>query len=199
MDVDWHGFETEFTAELQGFARGILARAERTYAVAVYLFYAETCGRIMLPVFAAATEEWFDKHLAADREQAPGSPGPSAEMRWNPADWPHQHYDIDWARHGAYWAWSKALTDAASGPGVWESDPDLSGDDEARWQAVHDRYLDVVTRACRSTAAVLRREPAAREDLVVVALDDDAELVPRTLTDTEIRRHLPHLHHAQDT
>ncbi|MBB4930539.1 hypothetical protein F4561_001359 [Lipingzhangella halophila] len=191
MDVDWGRFEAELTAELERFARTRVARGGHTYAVAVYLFYAETRGRIMLPSFAAATEEWFEERLAAHRSQREFPPGPWEDLRWNPADWPHQHFDADWGDQDAFWAWSKTLTEAASGEGAW--DENLMEGDEARWEAVHERYIDVVVRACRTVAATLRRERVAPENLVVVALDDEEELVPRTLTDAEIRQYLPHL------
>ncbi|ADH67201.1 DUF4303 domain-containing protein [Nocardiopsis dassonvillei] len=194
MDMDWDGFEADLTTELEGFARSCLARGGRVYAVAVYLFYAETCGRIMLPVFAAATEEWFEEHLAADRRQREHPPSPERDLRWDPADWPHQHFDADWSDPGAFWTWSRALTEAASGDGAWDGGPEEGEEcDEEHWERVHDRYTDVVARACRGVAATLRRERTAPDGLVVVALDEGEELVPRTLTAPEIRRHFPHL------
>ncbi len=191
MDFDWDGFAADFTAELEGFARSCVARGGRAYAVAVYLFYAETCGRIMLPVFAAATEEWFEEHLAVNRRQRDLPASPERDLRWNPADWPHQHFDADWSDPGAFWSWSRALTEAASGDGAWDGGSEE--EDEERWEQVHDRYADAVAGACRDVAATLRRERTAPEGLVVVALDEEEELVPRTLTAPEVRRHFPHL------
>jgi hypothetical protein len=180
MAFDWDGLEADFTAEMEGFARACLARGERLYAVAAWLFYAETGGVIDLPIFAAASEEWFAGYLAQARTQHELSSTLWEDLRWNPADWPFQHEDIHWSDPQTWRAWSGALTAEAAG-------------DEAHWDAVHERFLELVTRACRAVAERLRAERAVPEGFVVVAMDEAEELVPRSLDPAELEHHFPHL------
>ena len=92
---------------------------------------------------------------------------PDAELRWSPADWPWQQNPTDVDHE-----WSRRLTSAAT---------------EGDWDAVHERYLSTVVAACRSA----RRELG--EDVVVVAMDEEWELIPRCLTAEEVERHFPEL------
>lgn len=92
-------------------------------------------------------------------------------VRWSPADW---EWQLDPGEAGEEWA--RRLTAAAT-----------AGD----WDAVYERYLSTVVTAC--TAA--RRELADEvgEDFIVVAMDEAWELIPRSLTADQLRRHFPEL------
>lgn len=170
--MDWAAFEAEFTAELMAFADDALATAraagEQVYAVAPHLFYAESESIISLPPFAAATEEWLARQPAGERDA----------LRWSPADWPR---DADtWRRPGRQREWERALERAAAG-------------DAEHWEAVHERYAQVVIAVCRSVALRLSGQGPAGGEILVPALDQDQELLPRTLTPEQARRYFPEL------
>lgn len=92
---------------------------------------------------------------------------PEPELRWSPADW---EWQLDPGE--AEDEWSRRLSAAAA-----EGDRD----------AVHERYLSTVVAACRAAGRELG------EDIVVVAMDEAWELIPRCLTAAQLRRHFPEL------
>lgn len=96
---------------------------------------------------------------------------PEPELRWSPADW---EWQLD--PGAAEDEWSRRLTAAAT-----------SGD----WDAVHERYLSTVVAACRAAGRELGG------DIVVVAMDEAWELIPRCLTTAQLQRHFPELAEAQ--
>ena len=92
-------------------------------------------------------------------------------VRWSPADW---EWQLDPAE--AELEWARRLTAAAT---------------EGDWDAVHERYLSTVAAAC--TAARQELAPEVGEDFVVVAMDEAWELIPRSVTADQLRRHFPEL------
>ncbi len=172
---DWAGLESAFITELESFARACLADAPRgdVYAVAAYLFYAEAGGQIFHPVFAAASKAWLGT-LADESERA--------TLRWSPADWPWQRFEAK-SDPDAWRRWGEALThEALTNP--------------AGWDAVDDRFTDLVVRACRTLAAHLAHEDDVAP--LVVALDPELELARRTLTDEQFQRLLENLGQLAD-
>ncbi|MGW9377348.1 hypothetical protein ACWHAO_04710 [Streptomyces albidoflavus] len=61
------------------------------------------------------------------------------------------------------------------------------------WEPVHARYLRTVVKACRAARRELLAEGTAGRLFLVVAMDEAWELVPRTLTPAQVRRHFPEL------
>ena len=101
------------------------------------------------------------------------SVGADRDLRWSPADWPWQRDPGDVEDE-----WAERLTTAA-----------VDGD----WDAVHNRYLATVVTACAAARHDLMRDGVVDEDFLVVAMDEAWELVPRALTDEQLRRHFPEL------
>lgn len=92
---------------------------------------------------------------------------PDPELRWSPADW---EWQLDPGETGD--EWSRRLTTAAT---------------EGDFDAVHERYLSTVVDACTAAGRELG------DDIVVVAMDEAWELVPRCLTTAQLRQHFPEL------
>ena len=96
---------------------------------------------------------------------------PDPELRWSPADW---EWQLDPGE--AEEEWSRRLTAAAT---------------EGDFDAVHERYLSTVVAACRAAGRELGG------DIVVVAMDEAWELIPRCLTAAQLRQHFPELAEEQ--
>jgi hypothetical protein len=92
---------------------------------------------------------------------------PEPELRWSPADW---EWQLDPGETGE--EWSRRLTAAAT---------------EGDFDAVHERYLSTVVAACKAAGRELG------DDIVVVAMDEAWELIPRCLTEAQLRQHFPEL------
>jgi hypothetical protein len=96
---------------------------------------------------------------------------PEPELRWSPADW---EWQLDPGETED--EWSRRLTAAAT---------------EGDFDAVHERYLSTVVDACKAAGRELG------DDIVVVAMDEAWELIPRCLTAAQLRQHFPELAEEQ--
>ncbi|MFF9731116.1 DUF4303 domain-containing protein [Streptomyces albidoflavus] len=170
MSFDWAGREQAVQDQLTSFVRRMRAEHpdDRLYAAAVHAFHAETGSVIAWPLVGVAGERAVAS-AAGDR----CTPG---ELRWSPADWPWQ-LDPGPAED----AWAARLEEAATADGG------------RRWEPVHARYLRTVVKACRAARRELLAEGTAGREFLVVAMDEARELVPRTLTPAQVRRHFPEL------
>lgn len=156
-----------------------LGRGERLYAIAFWLFYAET-GAVISPPMVGLGEEttW---------QEAWGSEGRDAGFafyRWNPADW---KYDIiELPRADAIDAAYTALATEACGMDPEEARrADKDPARYARWQPYFERSIDAViavsrelTRRARARTGVFAALPLT-DDFVAVVCDpswgDDGE------------------------
>ncbi|RKS04624.1 uncharacterized protein DUF4303 [Nocardiopsis sp. Huas11] len=177
MEFDWQGLEEVLGRQVVGLVRRVREEhpRDRLYGAAVHEFYAEQGGMIGWTMVGVASEEWLAEAVAGD-----GACG-AAELRWSPADWPWQH---DPGR--AEDEWARRLQAHATADG------------ERHWDEVHDRYLRTVVAACRSARHRLVTEGVVDADFVVVAMDEDWELVPLSLTRAEVGRHFPDLVAEED-
>jgi hypothetical protein len=172
--VDWASVEAAVRDQIVAFVR--LMRVEhpddRIYGAAVHEFYAEAGGVIAWPSIGVASEESLASvatdHLAADA------------LRWSPADWPWQ---LD--------------------PGEAEDrlaervEAAATADDGERWHAVHHRFERTVAKACKAARRTLIDEEVVGREFVAVAMDEAWELIPLSLTKTQVRRHFPELDEEQ--
>ncbi|MGW3453828.1 DUF4303 domain-containing protein [Streptomyces albidoflavus] len=170
MSFDWAGLEQAVQDQLTGFVRRMRAEHpdDRLYAAAVHAFHAETGSVIAWPLVGVAGERAVAS--AAGDRCTPGG------LRWSPADWPWQ-LDPGPAED----AWAARLEEAATADGG------------RRWEPVHARYLRTVVKACRAARRELLAEGTVGREFLVVAMDEARELVPRTLTPAQVRRHFPEL------
>ncbi|MFG1782496.1 DUF4303 domain-containing protein [Rhodococcus oryzae] len=172
--MDWASMEAAVRDQIVAFVR--LMRVEhpddRIYGAAVHEFYAEAGGVIAWPVIGVASEESLAS-VATDHHDADA-------LRWSPADWPWQ---LD--------------------PGEAEDrlaervEAAATADDGERWHAVHDRFERTVAKACKAARRTLIDEGVVGREFVAVAMDEAWELIPLSLTKTQIRRHFPELDEEQ--
>ncbi|MET9657536.1 DUF4303 domain-containing protein [Streptomyces sp. NPDC006510] len=170
MHFDWAGLEAAIRGQVVGFVHRMRVEHpdERVYGAAVHEFYAESGGTIAWTLVGVASEEW----LAV----AATDPLDTQALRWSPADWPWQ---LDPGAAEEEWA---GRLEAAATAG-----------DGRHWDTVHQRYLHTAARACTAAREQLVADGIVDEDFVVVAMDEAWELVPLSLTRTQVAQHFPEL------
>ncbi|SDD21024.1 protein of unknown function [Rhodococcus tukisamuensis] len=141
---------------------------DRIYGAAVHEFYAEAGGMIAWPMIGVVSEESLAS-AATDRHDADA-------LRWSPADWPWQLDPGD-----AEDRLAERIEAAAT------------ADDGERWHAVHHRFERTVAKACKAARRTLIDEKIVGREFVAVAMDEAWELIPLSLTRTQVRRHFPEL------
>lgn len=174
MTLDWAGLETAVSDQLVGLVRQVrLARpTDRVYGAAVHELYAEQGGVIAWPLVGVGTEDALDALVATSlAEEGPGRAQSRDDLRWDTAAWTDQ-LDPGPAEHG--WA---AQVEAAAVAGEWEE--------------VHDRFRLALVRGCRRARAGMLAEGLVDDEVVVVAMDEEWELVPLSLSAEQVRRHFP--------
>lgn len=169
--VDWKALDPYVLALLLETVRGHLAAhpADHVYGAAFHNFYAETGGVIAWPQLAIGTEQ--DLRTITD-----GSGLSADDLRWSPADWTAQvdptEADDGWAARIEAYARSR---------------------DDARWERTYERFLRAFPKAARRARGALVADGAVPKDFVAVAMDEEWDLVPRSLTAAQLRRHFPEL------
>ena len=173
-----------------------LPAGERLYALAFWLFYAETGSVIHAPVVGVAGEDaWAQTRAGEARDAGFGS------LRWNPADWRYSMLTLP-AQAAIDQAYVQLATAACGG-----IDPEAARrlpDDDARdaaWDAVFERGIASViavchelTRRAHARAGVFAALPLT-DDFVAVVCDpawgDDGERWLRAcIDDAQLRARL---------
>jgi hypothetical protein len=165
MSFDFDALERLWLTSIEEALTSIRLRpGERLYAIAFWLFYAETGAVIYQPVVGLGEEtSWQEESGNEGRDAGFGS------GRWNPADWKYSALTLPGA--DAITAAYTALGTAACGMDAEEAR--RAGKDparDARWEPYFERSIDAVAAVCRE---LTRR---ARERMGVFAalpLTDD--------------------------
>jgi hypothetical protein len=150
-----------------------LGRGERLYAIAFWLFYAETGAIISPPLVGLGVEtarrEARVQTAWQDAPRTEGRDAGFASRRWSPADW---EYDIlELPRADAIEAAYTALATEACGMGPEEA---RQADDDparnARWEPYFERSIDAVIAVSRE---LTRRARARTGVFAALPLTDD--------------------------
>ncbi|MDO5067186.1 MAG: DUF4303 domain-containing protein [Propionibacteriaceae bacterium] len=147
---------------------------EHIYAGMFFLFYGDG-GRLHWPCVAVGTKE----SLASLQEQyqARGSDGDPTTLRFSAADLPHMAEPTENEAQLA----AQASDEAAA-----------LGSEDA-WDEYYDRFVAVFPEAARAARRRAVAEGLIDEDCVVLALDEEMELLTASLTGEELARHFPEL------
>ncbi|MCM3658854.1 DUF4303 domain-containing protein [Agromyces mediolanus] len=169
--ADWRALEAHIAERYAEAVDAFLEEhaGERVYGVAAHVFYGETGAVVAWPALAVGSEESLAATAAASRFTPD-------ELRWSPADWAFQ---LDPSEADDAWA---ARVEAAARAG-----------DEAHWEAVYERFLRAFASAAKQAKKRLRGEGAVARGFIAVAMDEEWELVPLSLTNAELGRHFPEL------
>ncbi|MGW6376027.1 DUF4303 domain-containing protein [Rhodococcus sp. NPDC055112] len=172
--MDWARVEAAVQDQIVAFVRRMREEHadDRIYGAAVHGFYAEAGGVIAWPMIGVVSEESLAS-VVTDRHDADA-------LRWSPADWPWQ-LDPGEAENG----WAGRVEAAATADGG------------KRWHTVHDRFERAVAKACKAARRTLVDEGVVDREFVAVAMDEAWELIPLSLTRTQVRRHFPELDEEQ--
>jgi hypothetical protein len=180
MHFDFRALERLWLVSIEeALASTEFGRDAHLYAIAFWLFYAETGSVIYTPVVGVGEENAW--------QQAFGSEGRDAGFgfcRWNPGDW--KYGTLTLRRADAIEATYRALATEACGMDPEEArraDDDPARDE--RWQSYFDKSIDAViavsrelTRRARARAGVFAALPLT-DDFVAVVCDpswgDDGE------------------------
>jgi len=133
-----------------------LGRGERLYAIAFWLFYAETGAIISPPLVGLGVEtarrEARVQTAWQDAPRTEGRDAGFASLRWNPADWEYDILELPCA--DAIEAAYTALATEACGMDPEEAqhaDDDPARD--ARWEPYFERSIDAVIELTRRARA----------------------------------------------
>ena len=157
-----------------------LGRGERLYAIAFWLFYAETGAVIYPPAVGLGVEtarrEARVQTAWQDAPRTEGRDAGFASLRWNPADW--EYGILELPRADVIKAAYTALATEACGMDPEEArDADDDPARDARWQPYFDRSIEAViavsrelTRRARTRTGVLAAWPLT-DDFVAIVCD----------------------------
>lgn len=147
---------------------------EHIYAGMFFLFYGDG-ERLYWPCVAVGTEE----SLAKVQEQylARGGDGDPATLRFSAADLPHM----------------AEPDEKEAGLAVEASNEAAALGDEDAWGEYYDRFVAVFPEAARAARRRAVAEGLIDEECVLLALDEDLELLRASLTREQLASHFPEL------
>ncbi|MBN3507693.1 DUF4303 domain-containing protein [Mycolicibacterium septicum] len=161
MAFDWDAFETELSMAAAKAVREMVEAAD-----------AETPYAVAFSEFyAETTGVIYLPNLALATEESVDDP----DCRFSPPDWEYQHYE--WADTDPQWG--ERLSAA------------VTGLPRAQWEQEWERFAEAMLNIAARTRTALVADGTLPADAVVYLDDEDAELLVRSLTADELRRHFP--------
>lgn len=169
--LDWLALEDHIHSRMFDEVRTYRQRQpeQNVYSAAFHAFYGETGGVIYWPALSLGTE-------AGLVEASAGSSFSPDDLRWSPADWPVK---VDPSADDE--AWAARVQQAAVG----------DGDEE--WEAVYDRFLRTFALAAKDVRRMLISRDIVDEAFLALAMDEEGQLIPLSLTAEQLRTHFPEL------
>ncbi|MUM26222.1 DUF4303 domain-containing protein, partial [Mycolicibacterium sp. CBMA 295] len=161
MAFDWHAFETELTLAAANAVRALVATAIGETPYAV----------AFSEYYAETTGVIYLPNLALATEESVEEP----DCRFSPPDWEYQDYE-----------WGE--TDSEWGDRLSES---VTGLPRAQWEQEWDRFAQAMLAIAAGVRTALVADGTLPDDAVVYLDDEDADLLVRSLTADELRRHFP--------
>lgn len=174
--VDWVAVEAALRDQVVRLVHAVRRErpADRVYGAAIHELYAEQGGIIAWPLVGVGTEGALDELRRASAADGGGTLVPPDVLRWDTAAWPDQLDPGETERALAAQVEASAVAEQGEA-----------------WDAVHERFLLAVVRGCRAASQALVADGSVDADVVVVAMDEAWELVPRSLDPEQVRRHFP--------
>lgn len=169
MALDWDAFETELTLAAGESVRALVAAAASERPYAV----------AFSEFYAETTGVIYLPNLALATEESVEDP----DCRFSPPDWEHQDYE--WGETDSQWG------DRLSAA--------VTGLPRAQWEQEWDRFAQAMLNIAARTRAALVADGTLPGDAVVYLDDEDADLLVRSLTADELRRHFPEYLAAAET
>lgn len=171
----WRAIEDAAVEQVMDAVRAVLAGApeERVYGVMFHEFYGDGTY-LYWPCVTVGTDESL---LAASDGEA------DEDLRWSGPDLVHTFEPNATASALA----ERVAADAAS-----------RGSFDA-WELVYDRFLRCFPRAAKRARRRLIDEGLAGRHVIVVAMDEDGDLIPLSLTKAQLRRHFPEFDELERT
>ncbi|MFV8052660.1 hypothetical protein [Mycobacterium sp. 48b] len=161
MAFDWDAFETELTLAAANAVRRMVEAADAETP------YAEAFSEF----YAETTGVIYLPNLALATEESVDDP----DCRFSPPDWEYQDYE-----------WSE--TDSQWGERLCAA---VTGLPRAQWEQEWDRFAEAMLNIAARTRSALVADGTLADDAVVYLDDRDADLLVRSLTTDELRRHFP--------
>ncbi|MGX9672045.1 DUF4303 domain-containing protein [Mycobacterium sp. HM-7] len=161
MPFDWPGFEADLTAAAVTAVRALVASAAGQQPYAV----------AFSEFYAETTGVIYLPNLALATEESV----PEPSCRFSPPDWEFQDYE--WSDTDA--GWSHRLVDA------------VSGLPRAQWEQAWERFAQAMLTIAADVRTALVTEGTVPAEVVVYLDDEDGDLLVRSLTPDELRRHFP--------
>ncbi|WP_312689346.1 DUF4303 domain-containing protein [Kosakonia sp.] len=176
---DWRGLEAAAINSMVNAVRQVHQQYpdEQIYAAMFHAFYGDG-EQMSWPCIATGTEESLAQRVAYyQRELGYTTPAEalSEELRWSGADLPHcQEIDEEGER------WADACQAFAAQDGTFSG-----------WENVYNRFLHIFPKAAKKARKQLLDEGIVSKAFIAIAADEAEELVPLSLTKTQIARHFP--------
>ncbi|WP_454789657.1 DUF4303 domain-containing protein [Mycolicibacterium lutetiense] len=169
MPLDWDAFETELTLAAANAVRAMVEAAASETPYAV----------AFSEFYAEMTGVIYLPTLALATEESVEDP----DSRFSPPDWEHQDYE--WGETDSQWG------DRLSAA--------VTGLPRAQWEQEWDRFAQAMLNIAARARAALVAAGTLPDDTVVYLDDEDADLLVRSLTADELRRHFPEYLAAAET
>jgi len=161
MDFDWAGFEAELIRAAGDAVRALAAAAAGQRPYAV----------AFSEFYAETTGVIYLPSLALATEESV----PEPSCRFSPPDWEYQDYE--WGDTDANWG--ERLSEA------------VTGLPRAQWQEAWDRFAQAMLTVAAGVRAALVADGTLPAEVVVYLDDEDGDLLTRSLSPDELRRHFP--------
>lgn len=169
MAFDWDAFETELTLAASNAVRTMVQAAASETPYAV----------AFSEFYAETTGVIYLPNLALATAESVDDP----DCRFSPPDWQYQRYE-----------WSE--TDSQWGERLGAA---VTGLPRAQWELEWDRFAEAMLSVAARTRTALVADGTLPDDAVVYLDDEDGDLLVRSLTTDELRRHFPEYVAAAET
>ncbi|CRZ14946.1 DUF4303 domain-containing protein [Mycolicibacterium neworleansense] len=161
MALEWDAFETELTVAAANAVRAMVEAAGSETPYAV----------AFSEFYAETTGVIYLPNLALATEESVEDP----DCRFSPPDWEYQDYE--WGETDS--RWGERLSTA------------VTGLPRARWEQEWGRFAQAMLNIAAGIRTLLVADGTLPGDAVVYLDDEDADLLVRSLTADELRRHFP--------
>lgn len=161
MAFDWEAFETDLSLAAAKAVREMVEAAASETPYAV----------AFSEFYAETTGVIYLPNLALATEESVDDP----DCRFSPPDWEYQDYE--WGETDSQWG--ERLSAA------------VTGLPRTQWEQEWDRFAQAMLNIAAWTRTTLVAEGTLPDDAVVYLDDEDADLLVRSLTAEELRRHFP--------
>ncbi len=161
MAFDWEAFETDLSLAAAKAVREMVEAAASETPYAV----------AFSEFYAETTGVIYLPNLALATEESVDDP----DCRFSPPDWEYQDYE--WGETDSQWG--ERLSAA------------VTGLPRTQWEQEWDRFAQAMLNIAAWTRTTLVADGTLPDDAVVYLDDEDADLLVRSLTAEELRRHFP--------